>query len=55
MIRINHHCADFSIIINFSQILGGGKLDLGGGGGGEIPVYPPLYETLSTSVSSAHT
>ena len=26
MIRINHHCADFSIIINFSQILGGGGI-----------------------------
>ena len=30
---------------------GGGNLDLGGGGGGrgEIPVSPPLYETLVTN------
>ena len=33
-----NHCTDFSIIIKFSQILGGGKLNLGGGN----PRFPPL-------------
>ena len=39
IICINHHCADFSIIIlKFLGGGGGGNLDLGGG---EIPVSPP--------------
>ena len=44
VLSVNHHCVDFSIIINFSQILGGGGET--GPWGGEIPVSPPLYETL---------
>ena len=45
IICINHYCADFSIIINFSQILGGG-------GESQFPPPPPLYETLHLELST---
>ena len=47
IICINHHCADFSILINFSQILGGGKT---GPWGGKSQFPTPLYETLGTEI-----